>query len=246
MKGIVVALLAGTLIGSVLTGLTYLSSADASGASQGSLTVAAATPAAVPVVAPAPVPFIGELTEDAVPIRENVDPVLGTGDWGIRSRKVKNALGHGVTANNHQDVENYENALLTDQQSEALLKIFRNAHGVHRIIERYDGDPDTDVTHYYVLSIHADEDNPAPGNPWVTATLRADFPSPEGMRGIQMDVYRRKTDKGELDNTPYVALTQISYLDQVAELTTRPGYSHSDGDDWAVVNDNLETIYFEN
>ena len=244
MKGIVVALLAGTLIGSLLTGLTYLSSADALGTDPGATqVVAAATPAVVPVAAPAPT-YVGELTGAAVPIPENVDPVLGTKKWGIRSDGVEGAHGQRVTESLHVDVENFEHNVLMDQQEAELLKIFRKSNGVNRIIRRYDGEPCD--THYYVLDIQANADNSAPNTPWVEITLRADFASPEGRRGIEMQVYRRKNDKGELDNTPYVAQTQVGYIGEGGPLSVAPGYRHDDAEVFAVSHDQLETIRFRN
>lgn len=244
MKGIVVALLAGTLIGSLLTGLTYLSSADALGTAPGTnQVVAAATPVAVPVAAPAPT-YVGELTGAVVPIPENVDPVLGTKKWGIRSDGVEGAHGQAVTESLHVDVENFEHNVLMDQQSTELLKVFRRSKGVNRIIRRYGGEPCD--THYYVLNVQANEDDAAPNAPWMKITLRADFASPEGRRGIEMQVYRRKNDKGELDNTPYVAQTQVGYIGEGGPLSTGPGYRHEDEAEFAVSHDQVETIRFRN
>jgi len=247
MKRIAVALLAGTLIGSVLTGLTYLSSADASGAGEGTLqnAVAAITPGPAATTVP-PMTYVGEYPDEFEPIPENVDPQLGDDHWGTRSHKVKGAKGQDVTGNYNDDVEDYENLKLSEEQAKELLKVFRNADGVRRLIDKYGGDPDEDTTRYWVRRIHADEDHAAPNTPWVTATLRADFYSPEGVRGLEMEVYRRKNDKGQLDNTPYVAQTQIAYLERGGSaLSNRLGYRHDEDEEFAVAHDTLETIYYE-
>jgi hypothetical protein len=247
MKRILVALLAGTVIGSLLTGLTYLSSADGVGSSSqtASQLAAAATPASALTPAAPVITYSGQLTGAARPIPENVDPVLGTKKWGTRSSRVKGARGQAVTSEAHSEVEAYENRVLARQQAKELLELFEDSRGVHRLIDKYGGDPDDAM--YYVQRIRADEDDPSPNNQWVNATLRADFASPEGRRAIEMVVYRRKTDEGLLDNTPYVAMTQVGYIELTGgALSITSGYRHLDEDEFAVSHDQLETIRFKN
>jgi hypothetical protein len=249
MRRTIAAVMIGTVIGSVLTGLMALSSASASNpaASSSQMVASAATPSApaptpdvIVVTASTPVAVIVE--DDPAPYDEGTDPVLGGGRWGTRSRKVTGARGHAVTSDLHSDVENYESDLLTQQQSSALLHLFRDSRGVHRIINSYGGDPDD--THYYVKQIDANEDIVGNDTPWVTAVLRADFASPEGIRGIEMRVYRKKISESRLDNTPYVELTQVSYLDSTGELSRSAGY-HPPGSS-GVGTDGLATIRFRN
>ena len=175
-----------------------------------------AQPAAVPI------PNAEIISVSVAPAPEDTDPVLGTGRWGTRSSKVSGALGHGVTNSLHASVEATESLVLNRQQGSELIGIFRRSKGVSRLIREYGGSPSR--TSYYVKEIDADEDMAGKSTPWVTATLRADFPSPEGLRGIEMRVYRTKIDWDTLDNTPYVASTQVSYVDSTGALSRDAGY----------------------
>ncbi len=250
MRRTIAAVMIGTVLGSVLTGLVAMSSAIASDPSASSSQLVAS--AAATLSAPAPTPDIIAVTvstpvvviveDEPAPYEEGTDPVLGGRRWGTRSRKVSGARGHAVTSDLHSDVENYESSLLTRQQSSELLDIFRDSRGVHRLINSYGGDPDD--TRYYVKQIDANEDVVGNDTPWVTAVLRADFASPEGIRGIEMRVYRKKISELRLDNTPYVERTQVSYLDSAGELSTSAGY-HPPGDS-GVGTDGLATIRFRN
>jgi hypothetical protein len=210
-------------------------------------TGAAPAPAANPAPAPsaaAPVAtqvsYVEVADEPTPEYPEGEDPILGTKHWGTRSSDVHGARGHVVTSDLHSNVESFENGLLADQQSTELLDIFSNSNGVHRLIEEYGGDPSFPESRYYVKTIDANEDYAGSSTAWVTATLRADFRSPEGMRGIEMRVYRQKTSEGLLDNTPYIASTQISYLDSTGDLSTDAGYPA------AHKPDGLRTIRFKN
>jgi len=178
------------------------------------------------------------ISVSVAPAPEDTDPVLGTHRWGTRSSKVSGALGHAITSDLHASVEATESNLLNEQQASELIDIFRESAGVSRLIEKYDGDPDDAV--FYVKEIDADEDRAGNSTPWVTATLRADFPSPEGLRGIEMRVYRKKIGWDILDNTPYVASTQVSYVDSTGTLSRDPGYPAGHKPD------GLNTIRFKN
>jgi hypothetical protein len=46
----------------------------------------------------------------------------------------------------------------------------------------------------------------------VTATLRATFPTEDGLKAVDVFVYRTKTSKG-LNNTPFVSGTSVGYVD---------------------------------
>ena len=244
MKRILIAIMIGALFGSLLTGLASLASANASGpvttaASPAQATAPQVAPVAASVAVVAPVAVVGaEFVDPPQPHPEGKDPVLGTRKWGTRSSRVKGARGSAVTSDLHSDVEIYENGKLAEQQSSELLDIFRDSKGVLRLIEQYGGDPDH--TTFYVREISADEDYAGNSTPWVTATLRADFASPEGLRGIEMQVYRNKMDKDTLDNTPYVASTQVGYLDLEGDLSRQSGYPA--GHD----PDELRSIRFKN
>jgi hypothetical protein len=142
------------------------------------------------------------------------DPILGK-RRGTRSSHVDDA-STAITNNLNIDVEQTESDLLTNQQSACLLKIFRNNDGVQRIIDDNGGDS-SDAT-YWVKQVTADEDDAYDGGPWVTATLRADFPASEGKRAVEMQVYRRKIDDDTLSNTVYVMSTQVGYVDATGAL----------------------------
>jgi hypothetical protein len=247
VKRTLMALAAGALVGSVITGIALMSSASAANtaaqaASQTPTgTVAAiATPNAVVVATPAAT--VVAVKEPKGWYSGITDPVLVGGKWGTRSSRVHGALGQKVTSDIHDTVEATENVLLLNQQSHELLEIFEDARGVTRLITRYGGDPDD--TRYFVKEIQANEDDVGNGVAWVTATLRADFPSPEGMRGIEMVVYRRKISQMRLDNTPYVASTQIGYVHENGDLSTKAGYNPPG--DTGVFMDGLHDIRFKN
>ena len=219
MKRTLITLMAGALFGALVCGLASQWSADAA---EPSTQPAQTTPAVVPVSGTTPAPAAVPSTKIAVakssPGPETEDAVLGTRRWGWHSEAVSGARGRGVTGDLHSDVEGYESDLLTRQQSSELLDIFRDSRGVRRIIRAHGGDPDDAA--FYVKTVQADEDTDASSVPWVTATLRADFSSPEGKRGLEMQVYRQKIRRGEgagLDNTPYVELVQVGkFLDVVS------------------------------
>jgi hypothetical protein len=206
---------------------------------------ASATPVAA-ATAPAvtPIPNAVVVSEPRGPYPEGEDPVLGTTHWGTRSDRVHDARGQAKTSDPHTAVESFESDLLTEQQSDQLLDIFSESGGVHRLIREYGGK--TCQTHYYVKEIQADEDVPGNDTPWVTATLRADFPAPEGLRGIEMQVYRKKITAHKLGLTPYVASTQVSYVDSVGELSRDPGYAAGYKPAKKGATDGLDTIRFRN
>jgi hypothetical protein len=245
VKRTLIGIMVGVVLGSLLTGMVALASAIAAGSTGAATTLAqptttTAAPVAVAVVVAAPTS--GLVEDDRAPHAEGSDPVLGGRRWGTRSSKVTGARGHAVTSDLHQNVENYESDLLTRQQSSELLDIFHDSKGVRRLVRSYGGDPDD--TKYWVKDINANEDRAGNDTPWVTAILRADFASPEGKRGIEMQVYRKKISGARLDNTPYVAWTQVSYLDSAGELSRDGGY-HPPGDSGVSV-DGLDTIRFKN
>jgi len=181
--------------------------------------VSTAPPAAVPI------PNAEIVSVSVAPSPEDTDPVLGTRRWGTRSSKVSGSLGHVVTNRLHSSVEATESSALNRQQSAELLDILRHSRGVFRLVERYGGNPY--YAKYYVKAIDANEDMAGNNTPWVTATLRVDFASPEGLRGIEMRVYRTKIGWDTLDNTPYVASTQVSYVDSTGALSRDEGYPAS-------------------
>lgn len=245
MKRTLVALVIGVLVGSLLTGLSALTSANAADPAVGATTQAQPVAATgVPETATAPVAVSGieVVVESQMTHPEISDPILGGHRLGTRSSDVYGARGHAVTNDIHSSVESYENRLLTKQQSTELLDIFKDSRGVRRLISSYDGNPDDAI--YYVLNIDANEDRAANGTPWVTATLRADFASPEGRRAVEMQVYRTKINEGRLDNTPYVAWTQVGYLDAAGIMSRDPGY-HPPGAS-GVAEDGLRTLRFKN
>jgi hypothetical protein len=228
--------------------IPFLSSFTGASSAQKAVTPASSQAATSAVVAPTPAPAASSgvvlIYASGGGRRRQVpeDPVLGTKKWGTRSDAVSGALGHGVRDDLHQlAVEDTETAKLMDQQADELLEVFEDAAGVHRIIRRYGGD--VDDTHFWVKSISANEDQAAIRTPWVTATLRADFPSPEGRRGLEMQVYRIRISDSRLDNTPYVASTQVSYLDSDGELSWDGGYSPNGGN---TSMDGLNTIRYRN
>ncbi len=180
-----------------------------------------ATIATKPAATPPPAAVIVRVSNDPTP-RPPHDAVLGTRHWGIRSSTVKGARSPDqVTSDLHSTVEGFENDQLTAQQSEELLCIFRHSKGVRRLIEADGGDP-CDAT-FWVKQVSANEDDIGNRTAWVTATLRADYPAPEGQRAIEMQVYRQKTRDGRLDNTPYIASTQAGWIGSTGDLVGTDG-----------------------
>ena len=230
----------GAALGSVVTGIAAMSSASAAGSDAAATTQAQMTAATSSATAPAvvvvraPAAYPGDVAIK-VASRPTKDPILGGRRLGTRSSAVHGTRGTGVSSDLNSTIEDEEFRLLASQQESELLEIFEDSRGVHRLISRFGGDPDD--ASYFVRAIDANEDQAVPGTSWVTATLRADFASPEGKRGIEMQVYRKKTADGRLDNTPYVALTQVSYIDEAGNLSTATGEEPSD---------DLQTIRFKN
>ena len=250
MKQATVMLIVGVVLGSLATGLVALSSASAAGSASTSAAVqaTASVPASAPAAAPAAVTAVvvdatPQIESEILPSNFDMgDPILGGKRLGTRPSEVAGALGHAVTSELHASVEGTETNLLNRQQSAELLKIFRSSRGVRRLVHTYGGNPDN--AKYYVKEIDANEDLASPCTAWVTAIIRADFASPEGIRGVEMKVYRRKNEAGRLDNTPFVAWTQVSYLDALGGLSRDPGY-HPPGAS-GVSADGLRTVRFKN
>ncbi len=197
------------LLASLLTGLMLLTlTACSTGKSTtGSTQVVRSTSAssAVTTVAttPTPAPFSPAHTPQW-------DPVLAGGSWGIISRHKA-----GVPDENEDETDEKRIFIKQDQvyfvttkQSSDLLRIFRHSTIVRSLIERNGGE--VDDTTFTVRAIAADVDTGV-DTAWVNATLRADFPTVDGLKGIEVEVYRQKTSKG-LDNHPYVVSTLVGFL----------------------------------
>jgi hypothetical protein len=165
-------------------------------------TATATSTAAAKPAAPARTKFA------ATPTPHTLDPLLAGGKWGYHSKKtVENRLSSGVTLALHENLELDEITDLTDEQSSALLKIFRNSSKVHGWIDAAGGNSG-DAT-YTVEAIQASDDV---GNdtPWVYATLRAGFGTRDGAKAIECFVYRVKTDRG-LDMRPFMSTVLVGY-----------------------------------
>ena len=90
-----------------------------------------------------------------------------------------------------------------------LLSALKKSSGVKEMVHAAGGD--TDEIKYSVLTIDA-LDTVGLRTPWVTATLRASFPTEDGLKAVDVFVYRLRTSKG-LNNTPYVSGTSVGYVD---------------------------------
>ncbi|MDR3686487.1 MAG: hypothetical protein P4L93_06000 [Coriobacteriia bacterium] len=148
-----------------------------------------------------------ENTFAAEPAPKPADPILTSGDWGYHAGIDWDDAGGGKQINS--TAEQNERYKLIKEQYTKLLDALKDSSGVKRLVSAAGGD--TSDIKYSVVTIDA-MDLVAPHTPWVTATLRATFPSEDGLKAVDVFVYRNKTAKG-LNNTPYVSGTSVGYVD---------------------------------
>lgn len=173
----------------------------AASANASSTTAATATPTATATAAPVDNTFAAE------PAPKSADPVLTPGDWGYHSAVDYDDAGGGVQINT--TAEQNERYKLIKQQYSKLLSALKKSSGVKTLAREAGGDV-SDIK-YSVVDIDA-LDLVGDQTPWVTATLRASFPSEDGLKAVDVQVYRLKTQKG-LNNTPYVSGTSVGYVE---------------------------------
>ena len=141
--------------------------------------------------------------------RPSYDPVLASGDWGVVSRSEAGITDSDArTSVKHQVIKQGQINTLTAEQSENLLATLERSDVVDGLIEKNGGS--VSQTHYFVREIFADADTGV-DTPWVTATLRADFPAVGGLKGVELRVIQQKTSKG-LDDHPYVISTLVGFV----------------------------------
>lgn len=198
VAGCTVALLAGCT-GVVPSGL--LGGGGSTSSQPSSSSAETGTPA------PAPVPLERVAFARSLKPR-SADPVLKHGDWGFHAPVDYNDSDDGDLYELHSAVVQDELLDLILEQRCKLLHIFKSSPEVHKLIKKHGGELDDVV--YSVESIDAHADT-AESTPWVTATLRATYPSVGGRRVVDVFVYRQKTAEG-LDNTPYVSGTSVGYV----------------------------------
>jgi hypothetical protein len=170
--------------------------------------VATGTPSATgtPVATPAP-PKHTKFAKSPAPA--TADPLLDTGKWGYLKITKVIRTRTGVTSVLHRDITDAWRALLTQEESTSLTKVFRNSARVKRAIKAAGG-RSSDAT-YSVVDIQASDDVGI-DTPWVYATLRANFPTRYGGKVVECHVYRQKTSKG-LDRRPLVSSTIAGYVE---------------------------------
>ena len=188
---------------SSLASVTTLTAALVPAGSSSSTTSVAATTAPAPEApAPAPKKFA------PAPAPATLDVLLASGNWGYHSStKYETKLSSGVTDALHSTMEQDEIDDLTAEQSCHLRSVFRDSTKVHHAIDEAGGDS-SDAT-YTVVTISASDDVGI-DTPWVTATLRACFPTRDGHKALEVSVYRQKTRFG-LDNRPFVSSAIVGY-----------------------------------
>lgn len=135
------------------------------------------------------------------------DPLLATGKWGYLDMNDVVKKRTGVTSVYHQQIVSQRVEKLTNEEWLNLLKVFRNSPKVKRAIKAAGG-RSTEAT-FSVVDIQASDDVGL-DTPWVYATLRANFPTRNGQKGLECDVYRQKTSKG-LDRRPLVSSSIVGY-----------------------------------
>jgi hypothetical protein len=163
------------------------------------------TPAATstaPAAAPKPTKFASS------PKPAPADPLLATGSWGYLDMNKVVKPRTGVTSAFHQDIVDRRMQQLTNEEWLNLLKVFRNSPRVKRAIKAAGGHS-SEAT-YSVIDIQA-SDEVGVDTAWVYATLRANFPTRNGQKGLECDVYRQKTEKG-LDRRPLVSSSIVGYV----------------------------------
>jgi hypothetical protein len=162
---------------------------------------ATATPSATSTAAPVENTFASE------PAPKPADPILTSGDWGYHSAVDLDDAGGGFQI--HNVAEQKERYRLIKEQSKSLLSALKKSKGVKKLVSSAGGE--TDEISYSVTYVDA-LDSVGVNTPWVTATLRASFPTHGGLKAVDTFVYRLKTHKG-LNNTPYVSGTAVGYVD---------------------------------
>jgi hypothetical protein len=175
------------------------------GASTTATASAAATatpPASKPATAVVQNTFASE------PSPKPADPILTSGSWGYHAGIDWDDKGAGRQVNT--DAEQTERYKLIKEQHKKLLEALEDSSGVRRLVSGAGGDVN-DVT-YSVVTVDAMDLGVGVHTPWVTATLRATFPSEDGLKAVDVFVYRARTDKG-LNNTPYVSGTSVGYVE---------------------------------
>ena len=183
--------------GSSTPAVTAPKAGGASTAASATATPTASTPA-TPVV---------DHTFASEPRPKPADPILTSGSWGYHPGIDWDDTGGGKQIN--QTAETNERYKLIKEQYKKLLATLKKSKGVKKLVSAAGGD--TDDIRYSVVTIDA-LDLVAPHTSWVDATLRATFPTEDGLKAVDVFVYRAKTSKG-LNNTPYVSGTSVGYVD---------------------------------
>jgi len=166
-----------------------------------------ATGSANATASAAATPAVAEASFAPEPRPRSSDPVLASGDWGYHSGVDYDDAGGGTQIN--RTAEAKERYQLTKEQYHDLLDIMKDSDGVVELASNAGGD--TSDIKYSVIAIDV-LDQVGVSTPWVTATLRASFPTEDGLKAVDVYVYRLRTKKG-LNNTPYVSGTSVGYVD---------------------------------
>ena len=191
---------------------TKLGSKTATGSVAATGTKAAQS--ATPTPKPAPAKPVNSFAKEPKP--KPYDPLLASGSWGYHSlTKFEKEVSRESTLTNGA-IDITEETNLTKEQRRRLLRLFRNSARVHKIIDQNDGDWTEDPS-YSVVSIQSTFEG-GPSVPWVTATLRATFGTRDGVKALDVFVYRMQTRFG-LDERPYVGGAQVGYIDSIGTLT---------------------------
>jgi hypothetical protein len=170
-------------------------------------TTASATPSATATAVTPASSFASE------PTPKPADPILASGDWGYHSGIDYDDSGSGRRINSL--AEQNERYKLIKEQYKKLLSALKKSKGVKRLVSAAGGD--TDDIKYSVVDIDA-MDLVGLQTPWVTATLRASFATEDGLKAVDVMVYRLKTAKG-LNNTPYVSGTSVGFVESDGSIT---------------------------
>lgn len=143
------------------------------------------------------------------PAPRSWDPLLQSGDWGYHSlTKYETEVSQSSPLTN-ETIDQVEDAKLQVEQEGQLLKIFRNSSKVHEVIDKAGGDS-SDAT-YTITDVSATAEG-GTSVPWVTATLRADFGTNDGVKALEVWVYRQRNKKG-MDMRPWVSGAIVGYVD---------------------------------
>jgi len=218
-------LVAGLLLATIAVSMTGCGIIPASGPATPAATVPAAgtasstasATAAATTQAPA---AVTQASFAAEPAPRSPDPVLKSGSWGYHSAIDWDDAGEGRQINSV--AEQNERYRLIREQYRRLLSTLKRSPGVKRLVSAAGGD--TSDIMYSVITLDA-SDEVGYLIPWVTATLRASFPTHDGLKAVDIYVYRIRTHKG-LNNTPYVSGTSVGYVDTDGSIAnpTHPTY----------------------